>query len=135
MRTLAAIFFLAAIWIPAKGQGQPEAVPEARYFKKVNAVHVQSRINHSGKGTFVDLVPKDHQAKQDTVRVWVQGVRWPDQPPNRDSSRAADMVIWCFPQRFESEKHVFPEAEGRVLFKETADTFAVLSETLYENVR
>lgn len=134
MRTLAATLLLAAMWIPVLGQERTEAVPKAKYFSKAEDVQVERHIDHSGKGTFVNLTPIKQGGGSDTLRVWVQGVRWPNQPPNRDSARAADRVIWCYPQRFESSKHVLPGVEGRVLFKESSDTFAVMSERLYERV-
>lgn len=131
MKRFVLFLLLAAFCFPAKGQDGSETVPKTRYFDKVGGRgKIEDRINHFGKGTFVEAVPLDNPST-DTLKIWVQGVRLRKQPPNRDSAATADLVVWCFPQHYQSDKHIFPGAEGVVRFREQNGRLAVIADGVY----
>ena len=41
--------------------------------------------------------------------------------PDYRAAAGADRVLWCYPQRYGHEDHLFPDAEGRVYFATDGD--------------
>jgi len=63
--------------------------------------------------------------RQDTLLLWIESVTKED-PPSREKARAADIVVWCYPDRYPDPRHPLPGAEivvvrqsaGRLIFAE-----------------
>jgi hypothetical protein len=45
----------------------------------------------------------------DTLRLWVERTTT-SAGPSRGRARSADRVIWCYPERYPDERHLFPGA-------------------------
>jgi len=48
--------------------------------------------------------------RRDTLWLWMEGVTR-SRGPSREAARAADLVVWCYPQQYEDRRHVLPSAE------------------------
>lgn len=48
--------------------------------------------------------------RRDTLWLWMEGVTR-SRGPSREAARAADLVVWCYPQQYQDDRHVLPSAE------------------------
>lgn len=62
-----------------------------------------------------------HQNRADTLRAWVQHVTTTHRTPDYDRAEEADLVIWCYPDRYPHPNHVMPNAEGRLKIMRSGD--------------
>jgi hypothetical protein len=56
--------------------------------------------------------------------MWIQGVS-KESPPDREASRLADVVVWCYPQKYPDERHPLPDAKGIVAISLKDDLITV----------
>lgn len=113
---------LCSFWV-VSACGQPV------HFSQVGGPKLtESFPNH---GAYVVLVPP--AAPADTLWVWVEHVA-PGHPPDTQSARQADRVIWCYPQKFPHPNHVLKEAEGLIVIAYWDGYLWVMSKRRYDRI-
>lgn len=67
-------------------------------------------------GVYATLLDQGNELppEPDTFRVWVQHVNDENLGPDWQRAREADKVLWCYPDKYRTPKHIFPHAEGKV---------------------
>lgn len=81
----------------------------AKAFQYVSGPPIEKLRKTSGQ--FIQLQPF---GKTDTLLTWVEHLDPVGDSPDYRAAAKADLVIWCYPERYPSDKHVFSDAEGRV---------------------
>lgn len=56
----------------------------------------------------------------DTLSLWAQGVT-KTSGPDWEEAEEADLVVWCFPARYQSQKHILPDRRRIAIVKKKRD--------------
>jgi hypothetical protein len=73
-------------------------------------------------------------SESDTLQVWAERTTR-RQPPSREKARAADRVVWCYPDQYPDDRHLFPDARVMLSFagrQEGTDLIMFVTEDAYE---
>lgn len=69
--------------------------------------HFSAKVIRSDGGLYIPVRPV---AQEDTLWMWIEEAT-PQKAPSREAARMADLVVWCYPERYSDKRHVMPEAE------------------------
>lgn len=79
----------------------------------------------SADGTYIRATRSG--AESDTLWVWIQHVT-SSHPPDWESASAADLVVWCHPDTYPSDKHILPNHHGRIAIVQQGERLWIVPE-------
>jgi hypothetical protein len=91
-------------------------------FKKVAGPPISKLGSSSG-----DYFLSTFKSNGDTLLVWMQHVT-KGRRPNYNAARHADVVIWCYPNKWPVPNHVLPNIRGKIAVVRQNDVYWVIPE-------